>query len=128
MHDKVAVADDTVITGSFNFSNNAMKNAENILVIKNKALADQYAEYIQGLLQIRKKKLHYSWAKPNQRNKGRERGLSMSISNEEIRGRLEILRTWQSELTVSSPVVMRKCSPYLHTEAQGSLLFSIRLR
>lgn len=50
MHDKVAVADDTVITGSFNFSNNAMKNAENILVIKNKALADQYAEYIQGQL------------------------------------------------------------------------------
>jgi len=51
MHDKVAVADDTVITGSFNFSNNAMKNAENILVIKNQALADQYADYIKGLLE-----------------------------------------------------------------------------
>jgi phosphatidylserine/phosphatidylglycerophosphate/cardiolipin synthase-like enzyme len=50
MHDKVAVADDTVVTGSFNFSNNAMKNAENILVIRNAALADQYADYIQGLL------------------------------------------------------------------------------
>ena len=50
MHDKVAVADDTVVTGSFNFSNNAMKNAENILVIKNAALADQYVSYIQGLL------------------------------------------------------------------------------
>jgi phosphatidylserine/phosphatidylglycerophosphate/cardiolipin synthase-like enzyme len=50
MHDKVAVADDTVVTGSFNFSNNAMKNAENILVIKNTALADQYAAYIKGLL------------------------------------------------------------------------------
>jgi len=46
MHDKIAVADDTVITGSFNFSNNAMKNAENILVIKNAALADQYVAYI----------------------------------------------------------------------------------
>jgi phosphatidylserine/phosphatidylglycerophosphate/cardiolipin synthase-like enzyme len=51
MHDKVAVVDDTVITGSFNFSNNAMKNAENILVIKNQALADQYAEYIKKLLE-----------------------------------------------------------------------------
>jgi phosphatidylserine/phosphatidylglycerophosphate/cardiolipin synthase-like enzyme len=51
MHDKVAVADDTVITGSFNFSNNAMKNAENILVIKNRALADQYVAYIKGLLE-----------------------------------------------------------------------------
>ena len=51
MHDKVAVADDTVVTGSFNFSNNAMKNAENILVIKNQALADQYVDYIKGLLE-----------------------------------------------------------------------------
>jgi len=50
MHDKVAVADDIVITGSFNFSNNAMKNAENILVIRNRELADQYAAYIQALL------------------------------------------------------------------------------
>jgi phosphatidylserine/phosphatidylglycerophosphate/cardiolipin synthase-like enzyme len=50
MHDKVAVADDVVVTGSFNFSNNAMKNAENILVIRSKELADQYVEYIKGLL------------------------------------------------------------------------------
>lgn len=50
MHDKVAVVDDTVITGSFNFSNNAMKNAENILAIHDADLADQYATYIQGLL------------------------------------------------------------------------------
>jgi phosphatidylserine/phosphatidylglycerophosphate/cardiolipin synthase-like enzyme len=50
MHDKVAVVDDTIVTGSFNFSNNAMKNAENILVIKSQALADQYATYIQALL------------------------------------------------------------------------------
>jgi phosphatidylserine/phosphatidylglycerophosphate/cardiolipin synthase-like enzyme len=51
MHDKVAVADDTVVTGSFNFSNDAMKNAENILVIRNPAIADQYVKYIEGLLQ-----------------------------------------------------------------------------
>jgi len=28
MHDKVAVADDTVVTGSFNFFDNAKKNAK----------------------------------------------------------------------------------------------------
>jgi len=38
MHDKVAVAD----TGSFNFSTNATHNAENILIINNAGLADQY--------------------------------------------------------------------------------------
>ena len=37
-------------------------------------------------------------------------------------------RTWQSELTVSPSVLMRTCSPYLHTEAQGALLFSFRPR
>jgi len=51
MHDKVAVADDTVITGSFNFSNNAMKNAENILVIRSEELASQYAPYVEALVQ-----------------------------------------------------------------------------
>ena len=50
MHDKIAVADDTVVTGSFNFSTNATHNAENILIIKNADLADQYAEYMRRLL------------------------------------------------------------------------------
>jgi phosphatidylserine/phosphatidylglycerophosphate/cardiolipin synthase-like enzyme len=50
MHDKVAVADDMVITGSFNFSNNAMKNAENVLVIRSEELASQYASYIEALV------------------------------------------------------------------------------
>lgn len=45
-HNKVMVVDDeTVITGSFNFTKSAEeRNAENLLVIKNKALAEQYKE------------------------------------------------------------------------------------
>ena len=45
-HNKVMVIDDEmVITGSFNFTKSAEeRNAENLLVIKNKALAEQYKE------------------------------------------------------------------------------------
>lgn len=50
MHNKVAVCDDAVVTGSFNFSGNATKNAENNLVIHDKALADQYSQYIDDLV------------------------------------------------------------------------------
>jgi hypothetical protein len=50
MPSEAPVVDDLVVAGSFNFSNNAMKNAENILAIRNSDLADQYVEYIKGLL------------------------------------------------------------------------------
>jgi len=45
-HNKVIVIDrETVITGSFNFTSTAeTKNAENVLVVKSKALAGSYAE------------------------------------------------------------------------------------
>lgn len=45
-HNKVLIIDrETVITGSFNFTYSAeTKNAENVLVIKSKALAGLYAE------------------------------------------------------------------------------------
>ncbi len=45
-HNKVIIIDgETVITGSFNFSTGAeKKNAENLLVIRNKALAARYIE------------------------------------------------------------------------------------
>jgi phosphatidylserine/phosphatidylglycerophosphate/cardiolipin synthase-like enzyme len=45
-HNKVIVIDrETVITGSFNFTNAAeTKNAENVLVVKSKSLAGLYAE------------------------------------------------------------------------------------
>jgi phosphatidylserine/phosphatidylglycerophosphate/cardiolipin synthase-like enzyme len=51
MHDKVVVADGITSTGSFNFSNNAIRNAENVLRINSSGLADQYAAYIDGLVQ-----------------------------------------------------------------------------
>jgi phosphatidylserine/phosphatidylglycerophosphate/cardiolipin synthase-like enzyme len=50
MHNKVVVCDDTVITGSFNFSRNATMNAENMLVIHGGALANQYSGYIDQLV------------------------------------------------------------------------------
>jgi phosphatidylserine/phosphatidylglycerophosphate/cardiolipin synthase-like enzyme len=51
MHDKaVDIDDSTVITGSFNFSSNATKNAENILEIANPDIAKQYGNYIGDLV------------------------------------------------------------------------------
>jgi phosphatidylserine/phosphatidylglycerophosphate/cardiolipin synthase-like enzyme len=52
MHNKIVVCDDTVVTGSFNFSRNATMNAENLLVIRSKAWADRYSDYIDALVKI----------------------------------------------------------------------------
>lgn len=49
MHDKIVVSDDTVVTGSFNFSKNATENAENLLVFESKELADAFADYIDAI-------------------------------------------------------------------------------
>src|SRR5262249_13184591 len=49
MHNKVVVADDAVITGSYNLSHSAEENAENILIIDDAALAEKYATYIDRL-------------------------------------------------------------------------------
>jgi phosphatidylserine/phosphatidylglycerophosphate/cardiolipin synthase-like enzyme len=49
MHNKVLVIDDTVITGSYNFSRSAQFNAENILFIKSAPLAEAYCAYIDHL-------------------------------------------------------------------------------
>jgi phosphatidylserine/phosphatidylglycerophosphate/cardiolipin synthase-like enzyme len=51
MHNKVLVIDDTVITGSYNFSRSAQFNAENILFIESPALAQTYSSYIDHLIQ-----------------------------------------------------------------------------
>ena len=51
MHNKILVIDDTVITGSFNFSRSAQFNAENILFIESALLADTYSAYIDHLLE-----------------------------------------------------------------------------
>jgi phosphatidylserine/phosphatidylglycerophosphate/cardiolipin synthase-like enzyme len=49
MHNKVLVIDDTVITGSYNFSRSAQLNAENILFIESAPLAETYSAYIDHL-------------------------------------------------------------------------------
>jgi phosphatidylserine/phosphatidylglycerophosphate/cardiolipin synthase-like enzyme len=50
MHNKVAVADDAIVTGSFNFSTNATRNAENIISTTDPGLASQYADYIDQIV------------------------------------------------------------------------------
>lgn len=51
MHNKILVIDDTVVTGSYNFSRSAQFNAENILLIESAALAERYSIYIDHLMQ-----------------------------------------------------------------------------
>ena len=51
MHNKVLVIDDTVITGSYNFSRSAEFNAENILFIESAPLAETYSGCIDHLIQ-----------------------------------------------------------------------------
>jgi phosphatidylserine/phosphatidylglycerophosphate/cardiolipin synthase-like enzyme len=50
MHNKFAVVDDTVITGSFNFSTNAQRNAENVVIVESADLADAFADYANALI------------------------------------------------------------------------------
>ncbi len=51
MHDKcVAVDGGIVVTGSFNFSQNATRNAENILTLHSEDVATQYERYIESLI------------------------------------------------------------------------------
>ena len=51
MHNKTLVVDDTVITGSYNFSHSAEQNAENLLMLTNPAVADLYSDYIDHLME-----------------------------------------------------------------------------
>jgi phosphatidylserine/phosphatidylglycerophosphate/cardiolipin synthase-like enzyme len=46
MHAKVTVCDDTTFVGSFNLSRSGEKNAENVLEIKDAAIADLLAAYV----------------------------------------------------------------------------------
>jgi phosphatidylserine/phosphatidylglycerophosphate/cardiolipin synthase-like enzyme len=50
MHNKVLIADDTVITGSYNLSHSATENAENMVVIHDPELAERYNAYVEGLV------------------------------------------------------------------------------
>jgi phosphatidylserine/phosphatidylglycerophosphate/cardiolipin synthase-like enzyme len=49
MHAKVTVADDVVFVGSYNLSHSGTENAENVLEIRDPALADRLAAYVDGL-------------------------------------------------------------------------------
>jgi phosphatidylserine/phosphatidylglycerophosphate/cardiolipin synthase-like enzyme len=50
MHAKILVVDDTVITGSYNFSRSAEFNAENLLMLENAALADAYSAFVDHVM------------------------------------------------------------------------------
>lgn len=51
MHNKVLVVDQQiVVTGSYNFSQNATHNAENIITLFDEPIACQYGQYIEGLI------------------------------------------------------------------------------
>jgi phosphatidylserine/phosphatidylglycerophosphate/cardiolipin synthase-like enzyme len=47
MHAKILVADDYVYVGSFNLSHSGEMNAENVLQVESKAIADQCAAYVE---------------------------------------------------------------------------------
>lgn len=49
MHAKVTVADDTVFVGSYNLSRSGESNAENVLEIHGRELADRMARYIDAV-------------------------------------------------------------------------------
>jgi phosphatidylserine/phosphatidylglycerophosphate/cardiolipin synthase-like enzyme len=50
MHNKLVIADDVVVTGSFNLSNHAMGNAENVLLIRDADMASKYEAYVLSLM------------------------------------------------------------------------------
>jgi phosphatidylserine/phosphatidylglycerophosphate/cardiolipin synthase-like enzyme len=50
MHNKLVIADDLVVTGSFNLSNHAMGNAENVLLIRDADIASKYEAYVLQLM------------------------------------------------------------------------------
>jgi phosphatidylserine/phosphatidylglycerophosphate/cardiolipin synthase-like enzyme len=51
MHNKLVIADDVVVTGSFNLSNHAMGNAENVLFIHDADIASRYEAYVRQLME-----------------------------------------------------------------------------
>ncbi len=56
MHNKFMVIDDrVVVTGSYNFSENAEKNAENMIIIESPQIAKAYASYFDALFAQYKK-------------------------------------------------------------------------
>jgi phosphatidylserine/phosphatidylglycerophosphate/cardiolipin synthase-like enzyme len=50
MHAKVVVADDVVLTGSYNLSHSGEANAENVLEVRDGALADRFAVFVDAIV------------------------------------------------------------------------------
>jgi phosphatidylserine/phosphatidylglycerophosphate/cardiolipin synthase-like enzyme len=50
MHNKLVIADEVVVTGSFNLSNHAMGNAENVLLMEDAGIASKYETYVRQLM------------------------------------------------------------------------------
>ena len=50
MHNKLVIADNAVVTGSFNLSNHAMGNAENVVLMRDAEIASIYEVYIRQLI------------------------------------------------------------------------------
>ena len=50
MHNKLVIADNAVVTGSFNLSNHAMSNAENVMLMRDVEIASIYEVYIRQLI------------------------------------------------------------------------------
>jgi phosphatidylserine/phosphatidylglycerophosphate/cardiolipin synthase-like enzyme len=49
MHAKVTVADDWVYAGSFNLSRSGEQNAENVVELRDPALADELASFVDAI-------------------------------------------------------------------------------
>jgi phosphatidylserine/phosphatidylglycerophosphate/cardiolipin synthase-like enzyme len=49
MHAKVVVADDTAFVGSFNLSRSGERNAENVLEIRERTIADRLVDYVDEI-------------------------------------------------------------------------------
>lgn len=49
MHAKIVVADDTSFVGSFNFSRSGERNAENVLEIRDRTIADRLARFVDEI-------------------------------------------------------------------------------
>jgi phosphatidylserine/phosphatidylglycerophosphate/cardiolipin synthase-like enzyme len=52
MHNKLVLADDLVVTGSFNLSNHALSNAENVLFLRHTDVAAKYDAYLRQLIEL----------------------------------------------------------------------------
>jgi phosphatidylserine/phosphatidylglycerophosphate/cardiolipin synthase-like enzyme len=50
MHAKITVADDEVLTGSYNASHGGEDNAENLVHIRSEAVAERFVEFVDGIV------------------------------------------------------------------------------